>query len=308
MPEFDIIVAGEYLIDLISEEFTEDLSAAETYRRRPGGSPANMGMNMARLGHSVALVASIGADPTGKYLLDYIDQYQVDTSGLVRVPVPTTLVFVTRSQEVSDFMLYRSADYQISDEQFWTVNPSSALIFHTTCFGLSMEPARSAILAAAAKAQASQRQLSIDLNYASKVWPNLEEAKLIIKAYVSRGALVKVSSVDWGRLYDTNAEDNPNAVLDHFLEMGANEVCLTLGGDGCWVANAEERHFLPTRPVEVKDTTGAGDAFWSGYLSAWIAGNTLLDRAKAGRRMAELKLVHFGPLGKNVDRDEVLSG
>ena len=90
--------------------------------------------------------------------------------------------------------------------------------------------------------------------------------------------------------------------------MGASEVCLTLGGDGCWVADSNERHFLPTRPVVVKDTTGAGDAFWSGYLTAWLEGLSLLGKVKAGRRMAEFKLGYFGPLGKEVDRETVLKG
>ena len=94
---------------------------------------------------------------------------------------------------------------------------------------------------------------------------------------------------------------SPQAVLTHFLQLGAKEVVLTLGGDGCWVASDSEQHFLPARPVEVKDTTGAGDAFWSGYLTARIDGRTLLESAMAGRRMAEIKLAHFGPLPGKVD-------
>ena len=79
-----------------------------------------------------------------------------------------------------------------------------------------------------------------------------------------------------------------------------------MGGDGCEVAsNTEGSHFLPTRPVEVKDTTGAGDAFWSGYLTARLDGHNIMDAAKAGRRMAELKLAHFGPLPTTIDRNRV---
>ncbi len=308
MPEYDIIAAGEYLIDMISEEFTENLATAEKYRRLPGGSPANMSMNMARLGNDVALVACVGLDATGSFLIDYLSDYSVDHRGIFRSPEPTTIVLVTRSQEVSDFEVYRSADTQIKDNAFQLINPANARLFHTTCFGLSKEPARSSILAAAAKAHAALRQLSIDLNYASKVWPDLEDAQRVVKAYVSKNALVKISLVDWERLYPKQVEPSVDQVLDHFLELGAREVCLTLGGDGCWVATNQERHFIPSREVEVKDTTGAGDAFWSGYLTAWLENKTLVEKAKAGRKMAELKLGHFGPLPKTVNRDEVLSG
>jgi fructokinase len=113
--------------------------------------------------------------------------------------------------------------------------------------------------------------------------------------------LVKISDVDWSRLYEGDAPA-PEAVMDHFLKMGATEICYTLGENGCWVGNSDEKHFLPARNVEVKDTTGAGDAFWSGYLTAKLDGRTLLECALAGRKMAELKLAHFGPLPDKVDR------
>jgi fructokinase len=115
------------------------------------------------------------------------------------------------------------------------------------------------------------------------------------------GAFVKVSEVDWERLYGLPLTDYKQAA-QHFLDLGAAEVCVTLGGEGCYVATKEEAHFLAARPVEVKDTTGAGDAFWSGYLTAWCDGLSLLAKAKAGRRMAELKLGYFGPLPNTVDR------
>ena len=51
---------------------------------------------MARLGNKAALVATIGADATGKFLLDYINEHKVETIALAMVPVPTTLIFVQR--------------------------------------------------------------------------------------------------------------------------------------------------------------------------------------------------------------------
>jgi fructokinase len=78
-----------------------------------------------------------------------------------------------------------------------------------------------------------------------------------------------------------------------------------MGDKGCWVANDKEKHFLPTRPIDVKDTTGAGDAFWSGYLTACIDGKPLLERAMAGRKMAEMKIGVFGALPSTVARESI---
>lgn len=302
--KIDILAAGELLIDFISTDFAENLDEVQSFRRIQGGSPANMCMNMARLGKKAKLLASLGNDDMGHYLLKYVQSVGVDCRSVRSVDSPTTLILVTRSRNISNFEAYRGADCEIVDEQFPTGIFDDITLFHTTCFALSREPAQSSIMRAARLAAQKGRQLSIDANYARKIWKSQEEAQQLVAQYCSYGALVKVSEVDWERLYNSKLED-PEAAADHFLGLGASEACITMGGEGCFVANADERLFLPARKVEVKDTTGAGDAFWSGYLTAWLDGEPLANRAKAGRRMAELKLGHFGPLPNRVPKEEV---
>ncbi|MEM9919076.1 MAG: PfkB family carbohydrate kinase [Bacteroidota bacterium] len=297
----DIICVGELLIDFISTDFAEDFSQVHHFKRMPGGSPANLSMNLSRLGKQAILIACVGEDNMGNYLRNYCGGLGLDVRYIHRLTdAPTTLILVTRSKEVSSFEAYRMADAQIRPEFLPMSLLSSTKLFHTTCFALSREPARSSILEAAAKVVDAGGQLSIDANYAPKIWPNQQEAQQIMQAYCRQSALVKISEVDWERLYGQPLAD-PQAALDHFLALGASEVCVTLGGEGCWVADAREALFLEARSVEVKDTTGAGDAFWSGYLSAWLDQKSLRDKALTARSMAELKLTHFGPLPPKVD-------
>jgi fructokinase len=261
-------------------------------------------MNMARLGNQTMLAASVGNDDMGTVLKNYVTRLGVDTSYVLQVDEPTTLILVTRSANVSNFQPYRGADAMLSIRQFPYQKFDDLAVFHTTCFALSKNPAQHVIMEAAEKARRAGCQLSIDANYAEKIWPDRREAQRLVAELCRLGALVKISDVDWLRLYE---EENPapENVIDHFLKMGASEVCFTLGDKGCWVGTIKEKHYLPARPVEVKDTTGAGDAFWSGYLTARIDGKTLLERAIAGRKMAELKLSHFGPLPDKVDREVI---
>jgi sugar/nucleoside kinase (ribokinase family) len=54
-------------------------------------------------------------------------------------------------------------------------------------------------------------------------------------------------------------------------------VALKCGGEGAMLAAAGQTLALPSRQVEVIDTTGAGDAFNAGFLHCWLNGAALAD-------------------------------
>lgn len=299
-----ILAVGELLIDFISTTYAESLDDVSTFERLPGGSPANMAGNLARLGQPIGLVATVGQDDMGHYLKSFVDSLSLDTSGVRQVALPTTLILVTKSKEVSNFEAYRLADCEISGDQMPDEVVKQLKIFHTTCFAISREPARTAILEAAGKVAQAGGQVSIDANYAAKIWPKQEEAQQIVAAYCGLGAMVKFSDVDWERLYGSPINE-PQEAATFLHELGAKTVCITLGEKGCYVSNKEEQYAIPTRPINVVDTTGAGDAFWSGFLCAVLDGHDLKNCALAGRAMAEIKLQHFGPLPATVDRQSL---
>ena len=300
--EIDILSAGELLVDMITAEFVQSFEEATLFKRVPGGSPANLCANMSRLGNKTMLVATAGNDAMGNVLKNHIQSLGVDTSGVTLLDDhATSLILVTRSAATSDFVPYRNADSVLSIRQFPFNRFEQISIFHTTCFGLSKAPAQSVLLDAVEKAHRAGCRISLDANYAAKIWPDQNGAQKKIREYVRHGAMVKISDVDWTRLFNEPAE-SPNTVIDYFLRNNAAEVCYTMGDKGSWVANDKERHFVPARPVEVKDTTGAGDAFWAGYLTATLDEKPLIERAMAGRKMAEIKVGQFGPINSNVDR------
>ncbi len=311
MKQPEIICAGELLIDLISTEYTDTFQGADTYLRVPGGSPANLAMNLARLGRDVGLIAAVGDDDAGALLQLEADAAGVDITYVASVPFPTTMILVTKSKAVSNFEAYRAADLELTTKSIPDAYLGKCAIFHTTAFALSRDPARSAILDAAARVVEAGGRLSIDVNYAAKIWPDRLEALWVINNYISLGTdpeksmLVKCSDVDYLRLFDEPVEELEEAG-ERLLDLGAGIVCLTLGGRGSYVLSDGESFTLPARPVEVKDTTGAGDAFWSGFLAAHLAGKDWKACALAGQGMAEKKLTTFGPIRERVDLENLL--
>ena len=298
MKKIDVFCAGEILADIIGDVNKKKLDTGN-YKLVPGGSPANVANNLAHLGNKVAMIGALGEDSIGDFLLANLKKSGVVTSYVKQRELPTTLILVNASKGTPDFEAYRMADKQLTMAQVDARQISKAKIFHTTCFGLSMEPARSTIIAAAKMAKESGVQMSIDLNYAVKIWPKRKKAKRIVDEYLSMGALVKVSDVDFQRLYDRPIK-SVEKVLDFFLKKGATQVCFTQGDKGVWVADQENESYLPARKIKVVDTTGAGDAFWSGYLSAWLKGASIVEAAKMGRAVAEYKLGRVGSIDKQV--------
>ncbi|MEM1358102.1 MAG: PfkB family carbohydrate kinase [Bacteroidota bacterium] len=300
-PPPELLCIGELLMDLISTDYAADFRSANRYQRLPGGSPANLAMNAARLGRRVALAATVGQDDAGALLTEAVAQAGVDTRLIYRHSDPTTLILVTKSKAVSDFEAYRSADRHLTSEQLAGDFVTKAKIAHTTAFALSREPARSAILAALKRVAKAGGTVTLDYNYADKIWGNDRAVgRSVLQDVCQIAPLLKFSEVDYARLFEAQVRD-PRRAAKRILDLGAKLVCLTLGEEGCYVLGDGADFHLAVRPVEVKDTTGAGDAFWSGFLSAHLGGYGWEECARAGRGMAERKLGTVGPLTEQVN-------
>ncbi|WP_428668204.1 carbohydrate kinase family protein [Runella sp.] len=301
--KYALVSVGELLADLIGTEFTQNLSDTEIFKRYQGGSPANLAANMARLGNSTALVACVGNDNIGAYLVAKVAETGVDTNYIARDTfAPTSIVLVSRTKGTPDFIAYRTADRMIRPEYISDDLLQNASFFHTTCFALSQEPAQSAIVGAAGRAQAAGCIVSLDANYAPSIWPDRLQAQQVIRNYCQTGAFIKLSEDDAERIFGQILSND--AVIAQFHAMGAQLVCLTLGGKGSIVSSNYGKDYVEIagRSIEVKDATGAGDSYWAGFLTAWLDGRSPAECAQAGANIATLKISTVGPLPATVDR------
>jgi fructokinase len=297
----DILCVGELLIDFIGHQPDVLINDTRDYHRYLGGSPANVAMNSSRLGLRASIVSTIGADGFGHYIKKRLIDNGIAVDQIKTLPhKPTSLVIVSRSNGTPDFIPYREADYYITEEQISKDLLEKTNIFHTTCFALSKNPARSTILKKAKEAFDLGCTLSIDLNYDKKLWESHDQAVEVIKAYCQYNPLLKISEDDMLRFFNKSLPHNE--IFDFFHNEGVETICLTLGADGVKLSQkGEEILELPAIRIEkVMDTTGAGDAFWSGFLYAYIKGNTIKKCLKVGLKLAALKLQNVGRLPDNI--------
>jgi len=78
------------------------------------------------------------------------------------------------------------------------------------------------------------------------------------------------------------------------LELGPKTVAVTLGERGCIVLNEHERHVVPGFPVEVVDSTGAGDAFHGGFVYGLLKGYSLEETARFANACGALNCQAIG--------------
>jgi len=301
--KYALLAVGELLADFIGMEITEDILKAERFQRFQGGSPSNLAANMARLGNQTAIVSCVGDDNLGKYLVEKVRETGVDVSHVgVDKQEPSSIVVVARSKGTPDFIAYRTADKMIRPKHISDELLSQSAIFHTTCFALSQDPAQKTILDAAERAVHLGCQLSIDLNYAPTIWPDRKEARQIIEAYIKHGVLTKMSEDDAERLYGRVIE--PEEAIADLHRMGASVVCFTMGVRGSIISYeyGNKKFEMAARQIDVVDATGAGDSYWSGFLTAFLEGKDIETCAKAGVNIAVLKLTTMGPLPSKVSR------
>ena len=69
---------------------------------------------------------------------------------------------------------------------------------------------------------------------------------------------------------DWMPDEPPENVVEALYDMGASIAIVTLGEHGCVVCSDEGVQRFPTFPVEVVDTTGAGDAFHGAFMVALL--------------------------------------
>ncbi|SOE21690.1 fructokinase [Spirosomataceae bacterium TFI 002] len=304
---YDLLAIGELLGDFIGTEISKNLGDATSFNRYQGGSPSNLAANLSKLGFNTAIVSCVGNENLGNFLIEEVRKTGVNTSHIVKhESLPSSIVLVARSTGSPDFIPYRLADSEILPSHISDDLLSRSKIVHTTCWPLSRNPSQNTLLDVARRAKKLGCKLSADLNYAERVWPDRAEAHVVIKKFLSFGAMIKLSDDDAERFY--GEEVSMDKVFYDFHDWGASLICFTRGEKGSFVSydNGKQKLEILSQKIDVKDTTGAGDAYWSGFLAAQLSGKSTEESAQAAAKMAAKKLQIVGPLPQGIQLSDIL--
>lgn len=253
-----VLVVGEALVDIVER----DGSTSE----HVGGSPANVAMGLARLGHHTSLAACIGDDERGAVVARHLADRGVSLApGTVRPGRTSTALAAIGADGAAEYTF--DLDWDPALER---LTPASHV--HTGSLATVLAPGSAGVVDLLVRL-AGGATVSYDPNIRPSVVG--DPAALVdgVEQVVRLSDVVKASDEDVALLYPQLSLGD---VLERWLALGPALVVVTRGAAGVvWRSTSGAHGSSPTRAERVVDTVGAGDSFMAGLLSGLLDADLL---------------------------------
>lgn len=287
---FDVLTIGRVGVDFYPTTHGS-IVEVRNFAKFLGGSPTNVAVAAARLGERAAVITRTGPDPLGEFVHAALRGFGVDDRYVTEVEGLQTPVTFCETFPPDDFPIYfyrapKAPDLEIYPDELDLDAIKAARLFWATVSGLSVDPSRTATMAALA-ARSRQHFTVLDLDYRPSFWSSAQDAatsatRALAHATVAVGNLDEVMMAVGSR--------DPDTAADRLLELGLELAVIKLGPQGVMAKSREERVEVPPVPVKVVNGLGAGDAFGGslchGVLAAWPLADTLRFASAAGAIVA----------------------
>ena len=253
-----------------------------------GGGGTNTAATFAKQGFRTAFCGAIGADSSGLEIVRELKSLKIDTKFVVKKKEKKTNHSIIISSEGEDrtILVYRGASDSLNKDDILWSKLKAKWIYLAPLAGLTGEMFGEIVNFAfenkiKVAINPSKQQLSLPLEELKKVFSkvdilflNQEEASLLAKIPF----------------------EQETEIFKKIDEICPGIAVMTKGGEGVTVSDGKYSYSaLPNADRKIVDTTGAGDAFASGFLCDYIRFNGDIEKAiQFGLANSEANLSQIG--------------
>jgi sulfofructose kinase len=277
-----------YRIDKIPSSATK--LRATDHVTSGGGMAANAAATIARLGGHVSLWARVGDDAPGGIIRHQLRTAGVGTSHVRAIDGASSATAAVIVDKRGERLVVSEDDHEFPLAADWLpiahVETADVVLSDLTWLEGTVAAFR------AARDHGVPTVLDIDLN----------SGQLLDK--VIGLADYAIFSAPAFKQFTHGGSDEQR--LSHLVQSGIRHAGVTRGADGyLWAARNGEKGLQPAFPIEVVDTTGAGDAFHGAFAWCVSEGAGDAECARFASAVAALSCTGLGARGKLPTKDEV---
>lgn len=266
-----ILVFGSVNLDLIARVPTlprpGETLPGESFAALPGGKGANQALAARRAGATVALAGAVGNDAFATLSLAGLVEANVDLTAVRTVAAPTGIALVhVDATGQNCITVIAGANAHANPDAI-----TDALLAPVTTLLLQLEVPLGAVMNIATRARARGARIVL----------NAAPALALPAQLLSAVDVLIVNEIEAASLAATlGLHAMPEAFAPAMLRRFGCATVITLGAQGVLAATSGRLMRLAAPPVQVVDTTGAGDAF-AGALAAALDRGAPWSRALA---------------------------
>ncbi len=289
-------VFGRAGMDLFADPINVKSEDAETFHADLGGSSANICAGLVKLGSQASLVTSVSDDAIGRFCLNRLRHYGVDTS-YIRVlggEYRTSLALYESRTENFQNVIYRNGavDFQVTEDDVDRVNYGefSAVLSAGTVF--ASEPSRSATFRAFDNAHKAGLPVIFDVDYRPYSWPSPEVAADVLSRAGEASDLIVGNDEEFGFMAGGIEKG-----FDKARELASKPgrvVIYKMGEKGAVTLTDGQEIQTGIYPVDAIKPVGAGDSFMAGLLASIAAGASLQQAVLRGSACASIVVSNPG--------------
>ena len=262
-----------------------------------GGGGTNTAVSLARLGHKVAFLGKMGSKENSRRVIDDLKTEKVDTSFIVRSEKGRTgySIILDSIKHDRTILTFKGSNNDLRFSEIKLKKLRTKWFYFSTMMEESFRTLEK--LASYAVKSDIKIMFNISSYLAKKGVPYLRNIlkKVNILVLNKEEACILVG------------KNNIESLLKKLHKLGPEIIAITDGKHGVYIFNNNYLYYGKPHNIKVVESTGAGDAFASSFLSGIIRKNDIEFAMKLGMANAESVIQYHGAKNILLSYKEALS-